>query len=394
MVQSRLKQRKSEIMFTLNEVREAIKDKPEFSLNLKDGYWNIDYNVEFETTFVGKTDRESEILMNCRGTCFDLDGNISRLAYKKFYNLGQKPESSPDQFDFSSPHRIEEKVDGSMIAPIMIATDEWVLGTRAGETNVSEKADDYLECLSESNPKKFNQITKFISLCLELGFTPIFEYVGRDNRIVIDYPESKLILHGVRNMKTGEMVYDLESFVYPFTEIDLIKVVIDETTPLNEMVSAVQQWEGDKEGVVVKFADGRYFKQKGMQYVQYHSAISAISQEKHLLKLVLENKVDDVIPLLQKDRQVSIVKYADSVNHFIAMHDSRAKYEFELAKSKSNSKKEFAEFAKEYPKYSQAMFKLYDGKQYSLRDFALKKCGSSTDVESIRWLVGPSIDIF
>ena len=382
-------------MFTLDEVREAIKDKPEFTLRLKEGYWNVDYNVEFETTFQGRTERETEILLNCRGTCFDLDGNINRLCYKKFKNLGQGIGYQPEDFDFSKPHRIEEKVDGSMIAPVLISTDEWVLGTRAGETTVSTKADDYLEELYKSNPKKFNQIAKFISLCLELGFTPIFEYIGRDNRIVIDYPESKLILHGIRNMKTGEMVYDLESFVYPFTEIDLIKKVVDESSSITEVANHIYTWSGDNEGVVVKFDDGRMVKIKSQEYVKFHSAISSIAQEKHLLKLILENTLDDVIPLLQKDRQESVLKYSDSVNHFIALHDTRMKWEFEQANKIANgNRKQFAEIAKENPMYSMGMFKLLDGKNFSLREFAVKKCGSSTDVESVRWLIGPSIDLF
>lgn len=382
-------------MFILDEVREAIKDKPEFVLRLKEGYWNVDYNVEFETTFQGRTERETEILLNCRGTCFDLDGNINRLMYRKFKNLGQGIEYQPENFDFSMPHRIEEKLDGSLISPIFLGEKSWVLGTRAGETSVSQKADAYLQELQKTNVGKYLDIVGFIDACSETGYTPMFEYVSRDNRIVIDYPEQKLILHGVRNISTGKMIYELEEIIYPFTQIDLVKVVIDENTPLNEMVSSVQQWDGDKEGVVVKFEDGRYFKQKGIEYVKYHSAISSIAHEKHLLKLILENTLDDVVPLLQKDRQESVLKYSDSVNHFLALHNSRLKFEFDSTIEKTGkNRKEFAEAAKEIPIYTMGMFKLFDGKDYDFREFALKKCGSSTDVESIRWLIGPSIDIF
>lgn len=382
-------------MFTLDEVREAIKDKPEFSLNLKEGYWNIDYNVEFETTFAGRNERESEILLNCRGTCFSLDGSISRLMYRKFKNLNQSPEYSAEHFDFSKPHRIEEKLDGSLISPIKISDTEWVLGTRAGVTEVSKKADAYLESLRSTEVEKYGHYIKFIDLCLHIGCTPLFEYVGRDNRIVIDYPSSKLILHGVRDMGTGMHIFDVSEFVYPFTLIDLVQVVADEHSSIKDLSAAVSSWAGTQEGVVVKFEDGRMVKIKSAEYCLFHSAVSSISLEKNLLKIVLENSLDDVIPLLQKDRQEQVVKYADSVNHFIRMHDVRVRYEFENALQRSQGiRKDFAMVVKENPRYSNALFKLLDGKEYSLREHALKNCGSSTDVESIRWLIGPSIDIF
>ena len=79
-------------MFTLQEALEAVKDKPEFSVNTRDFGTVIDYNVAFKETFVGKTDRETGILKNLRGTCFGPDGSIVRLPYHKFHNLNENEE--------------------------------------------------------------------------------------------------------------------------------------------------------------------------------------------------------------------------------------------------------------------------------------------------------------
>ena len=190
-------------MFTLNEVREVIKDKPEFRLVERDFGFVVDYAVEFEETFKGKTDRESEILINLRGTCFYPDGKISRLMWHKFKNMGQSEEYSPDKFDLFESHRIEEKIDGSCIAPIIFPFGNWELGTRAGVTDVSKKATNFLKSLESTNPKKYGQYISLINGCLSMDITPIFEYVGRDQRIVIDYPETKLIFTGARCMVSG-----------------------------------------------------------------------------------------------------------------------------------------------------------------------------------------------
>jgi hypothetical protein len=67
-------------MFTLQEALEAILSKPEFVWNQRDDFSVIDYNVAFKETFIGSTERETMILKNLRGTCFNADGFICSLA--------------------------------------------------------------------------------------------------------------------------------------------------------------------------------------------------------------------------------------------------------------------------------------------------------------------------
>jgi tRNA splicing ligase len=130
-------------MFTLTEALEAIKNKPEFSVKDKGSYTVIDYNLKQKDTFVGLTEEDSEILLNLRGTAFDNEtGNIIRLGYKTFFNYGEFPEID-SCLDFSEEHEITQKIDGSCIFPIY-SKQGILLGTRAGVTDVSKLADDYL----------------------------------------------------------------------------------------------------------------------------------------------------------------------------------------------------------------------------------------------------------
>jgi len=78
-------------MFTLDEARAVLATKPEFGIYERDFGWVIDYNVSLFDTFVGATDRDTLILQNLRGTCFNHAGKIIRLPYHKFHNLNENP---------------------------------------------------------------------------------------------------------------------------------------------------------------------------------------------------------------------------------------------------------------------------------------------------------------
>jgi len=49
--------------------------------------------------------------------------------------------------------------------------------------------------------KKYQQFAKW---CIENRLTPIFEWCSRKQRIVIDYPEDKLVLLAVRENMSGK----------------------------------------------------------------------------------------------------------------------------------------------------------------------------------------------
>jgi hypothetical protein len=44
--------------------------------------------------------------------------------------------------------------------------------------------------------------------------------------------------------------------------------------------------------------------------------------------------------------------------------------------------------------YRNGLFKLYDGKDYLIKDYVLSKCGSATAVEEVRWIIGRSYSEF
>src|SRR5690606_27383364 len=107
---------------------------------------------------------------------------------------GERDETRADVIDWSRPHRVIEKLDGSMIHPAILADGSVRFMTRAGITDVSRACE--ARHLSGRLP----------SLCAELiehGALPVFEWVSPVNRIVLGYPDDRLVLLALRTMATG-----------------------------------------------------------------------------------------------------------------------------------------------------------------------------------------------
>lgn len=378
-------------MFTLKEALEAIKNKTEFSCNPRDFGFVIDYHVALKDTFVGVDEAQTRILQNLRGTCFNHDGKIIRLCYHKFHNLNENEEYSAKNFDFRATNQIQEKLDGSMIAPIPM-NGSWRLGTRAGVTEVSMKAEAYLQNLFESNDPMYHGYISLINNLLKMEFTPIFEFCSRAQRIVLDYPETKLVLTGVRMNEDGSYIFDSTSFANVYG-IPHAEIVSTEHSTISELAEKLIRPMQGQEGVVVKFANGTFVKIKAEDYVLKHRALDGLRFEKDVLAIVLKNELDDVLPLVTPDVKERLVKYADSVNHFIRMHQGVMISTYEDFEKQSNDRREFALLAKDSA-YKNGLFKIFEGKPYDLRNFAATKTGSSSAVEEIRWLIGPSYDSF
>jgi len=383
-------------MFTLSEALEAIKGKSEFSVNVREFGTVIDYNVSMKDTFIGNTPRETTILQNLRGVCFGIDGKIVRLPYHKFHNLNENEAYAAANFDFNKPHIVLEKLDGSMIAPIIFPDGHWEFGTRAGVTDVAKKATAFMERMAVDAPEKHWQYMTFVNVALSMNWTPIFEYCARDQRIVIDYPETKLILTALRCMETGKYqpVSLSRGASLPMTScawdrIGAVREVYSSNSTIAELASVVKDLKGE-EGVVVRFDDGRFVKIKAADYVLKHRALDGLKFEKDVLKLILENGIDDVIPLVTPEMVVRLETYQASVLEAIRFADEMVGKIFaSLVEESGGDRKAFAAEAVT-TSCSNLLFAKFGGKDGSVASHVRKHCSTQTDVDSVRNYIGKS----
>jgi RNA ligase len=286
----------------ITDVLPAIEGRDEFVVAVKEGYTVINYNVMMADTF------DCDIRRECRGIIFDTEsGEILRRPYHKFFNVNEREETQDNVVDLSRPHAILEKLDGSMIAPFVV-NDQLIWGTKMGATEVAEPVEDFV--LLHEN---YSQFARFL---IRRGYTPIFEWCSRKQRIVLDYKEDQLILTAIRDLTTGRyMSWDLVTNTADLYFIPVVGkwetgVDMDNKT-MSSFVNYVRDLE-DVEGFVVRFSDGHMIKLKCDWYVQIHKAKEKILQDRNIVELILDDKLDDVkahLPQEDRDRLTEFEAY-------------------------------------------------------------------------------------
>lgn len=298
-------------IYDIDDVLWAIKDSPEFIVAEKDGYKVVNYVVATQDTFpavrfdetvkeivAAKTRRE------CRGLVFDLEGKLINRRYHKFFNVNEKDETQLDKIDWNKPHVILEKLDGSMVTPCYVNGHiRWM--TKMGITDTSMEAEAFVASRLE--------YVKFAAEMIKDGITPIFEWCSNKNRIVLDYPEDRLVLTAIRKLSTGQYgKYDELKWLADRHGIEFVNAW-DSRITHDVLLKIVRQSE-NIEGVVVRFDDGHMVKIKADWYVRIHKVKSLLGQERDVVKLILNNELDDLLPVLPKEDVERVEKFQSAMS--------------------------------------------------------------------------------
>lgn len=199
---------------TIDDVLPHVKDREEFIVAEREFGTVINYMVSMPDTFAmnGPDDLGGAIRRECRGIIFGRDGIIMSRPFHKFFNVGERDETQVSAIDITQPHVIMEKMDGSMIRPILL-DGKLRLGTKMGITDVAFQAEEWIN--QEGNLFKLRRV--YLDFVVTIGkVTPLFEWVAPENRIILDYAEADLVYLGARDNVTGEYMFDPGA---PFTQV-------------------------------------------------------------------------------------------------------------------------------------------------------------------------------
>lgn len=357
----------------IDDVLPALEGRTDFVVAQRDGYTVIDYMYATADSF------DHPARLECRGIKFAPDGSILARPFHKFFNVNEKPETQAGVLDFSQPHVVMEKVDGSMIHPAIV-NGELVFMTRMGRTDHAVKAERHLT----------PQLRQELTLLVGFGWTPIFEWTAPDNRIVVRYEDSRLTLLAIRHNETGQYMQHGELRLYA-SEFGVPCVTVHPSTwpTASEFVDYARAVVGS-EGFVVRFSDGTMVKAKGEDYVLKHRAKDSILQEKNIMALVLSGGLDDVLPLLDAPDAEAAEAYRDVL---LAGIDRTAAELLAVVSANDNlSQKEFALGpVKELPVGLRALaFQVRSGTDAALavRTCLIARATSQTSVDETRHLHG------
>jgi len=367
------------IIETIDDVLPHIRGNDNFHVNYKEDYIVIDYIVNTPDTFHNAVEKE------CRGIIFYKDGRIMARRLHKFFNVNERPETLVENLDFSKPHVILEKLDGSMVTT-MISYGKMTWGSKAGVTFLTPQ----IEAFVEKNPKYL----EFANWCMsEWSMTPIFEWCSNQNRIVISHPEDRLVLIGIRHNVSGNYLeYSRMNHIALAFDVDVVKQYPGTVASMQELVEAVKPMEG-LEGFVVRWSDGSMVKIKADQYCLLHRSKDELAREKNVIAILVEGMADDFRVLLtEPDRE----KFEEFEYEFWCNFNEQADNIFgvlEHYNATNMTRKEFALESKDWVNsyvrataftfFDKISINITEVKQHLL-DILKKNTGSQTNVDKAR----------
>jgi RNA ligase len=383
----------------IDQVIDVIKDSKEFIVAEREWGFVVNYLVSGPDTFPTVTTaggskkmrdaatRAKAIRRECRGMIFSKDGRLISRPFHKFFNVNERDETRADRIDLGQRHTILEKLDGSMIRAIPMGAGTYRLATKMGITDVSTQAEGFI-----SNRKNYD---RFFRDTIEQGYTALFEWCSRKQRIVIDYPVDRLVLLAMRNNLDGSYVPVgmLKELAIDY-DLDLVQEYRGATASMEHLLAETHDLQG-QEGWIIRFEDGHMLKLKGSEYVTIHKAKDRILRENGVIEMLLDEKVDDVKSFLPEADRHALECYEREFWH--GVQDTAARWQMAYIDAKSLFGADRKTFAMEWaPKFDQylraAIFKAWDNPDFDFRaavvDAVRKNLGTQNKVNDARYLWG------
>lgn len=296
---------------------------------------------------------------------------IISFPMKRFFNYGQ---GSAAKIDFNDPSLlILEKYDGTLIFTSKNPfTNQWIVSTRSvPEADLLMDNQLYTfrqlfeKALFETTGMTVDQLTSD----LDPNFTYCFELMGLLNRIVVHYPNNRIVLLAARDLRTLQEV-DPASLSLP-SSIPLVKTY--SYTTIQDLVDWVSTLDPSQhEGVIVRDAKFNRIKLKNAAYLAASRARDSLgSSPRNCLEIILLGKEDDLIGFLPQEIVDNLLLIKEKYRSWLEEEEETYLAVFQEASAISpNDKKTFALTINKYPlTFKSAYFSIFDGKATSVKSF-------------------------
>lgn len=287
----------------IHEVLPYLNQREDITIDDKGVYIVIKY-----TTITGKNTFDNseggQYRRECRGLIFDkFTGEILSRPFHKFFNVGERADTEIGKINMDREHIIQDKLDGSMVRPFLMRAPSGVrvpvFATKSGVTDIASDARKVFDNFDVDGSR-----LRWIMRQLDFKNTPIFEYIGPGNRIVIHYKESDVVLLALRNNYSGAYIrQSIPEYPGPHVReyggIDHLGVPRTLAEYVTEMRDAL-----DKEGDVLYFPQtGERYKMKTAWYVHLHHLKDSINNPRRIIDLYRSGGIDDLSSLLNTEQR-------------------------------------------------------------------------------------------
>jgi T4 RnlA family RNA ligase len=289
---------------------------------IKDGYkvCSFNYWICGWYDFFNPLPNSPEVdAFDMRGTTFvfDKDGEYFARYFMlpKFFNLNQVDETQYSKVQDKIISCITEKEDGSLIAFMGLPNGK--IFSKTIGSFVSDQSESAFNLLYTDEEHVI-----FVKHLIERGFTPLFEYVSWENRIVLKYGSPSLRFIGIRSNITGKFysvseINEITNIIIPSS----LSTVNEVKATLDELIERCKT-EENKEGYVIKFFDGTLIKIKTDWYFKLHGIrTDNIFREDYVAHHYINDTLDDLVTLLNpeedKDAFNFIGKVSKAIDNYI-----------------------------------------------------------------------------
>lgn len=235
---------------------------------------------------------------------FDENGNLWNkfLMLPKFFNLNETESTQYSNIKDKKILNVSNKEDGSLIAFMMLPNGKLFAKTIAGFSN--DQSEAAMQLLY-----KWEDHVIWVKDILKNGYTPLFEYVSRDNRIVLKYSTPEIKFIALRDNQDGSY--------HPAASISIIPKGMSYVESFNftlEELIAKSKTEENIEGWVVQFEDGQLIKIKTEWYFDRHGLRTEnVFRPDYIINNYLSEKLDDIVSQLSPEEDSDAIEFINVV---------------------------------------------------------------------------------
>lgn len=306
--------------------------------------------------------RWNEVTMVCRGLIYDADtAKIVARPFRKFFNYGQ---AQCPEIDMDAPAVVMDKMDGSLGILYQQPDSKYAIATRGSFS--SDQAVHATKLLNE----KYSSWLKNSSELLK-QYTPLFEIIYPENRIVCDYKGmDDLILLDMVEVETGDSWGALTA--YETLQWPGFMTVEFEYENMAEALAASPR--KGAEGYVVLFPEtGERVKIKQEDYIALHRIVTGLNARSVWQHAKNDGTLYDLLSKLPDEfhewvREVWDGLFAEYNNIISAVSSNYLKISSKIIEETSNPdtrsrefRKNFALTIKDHP-YKGYLFQWHDDK--------------------------------
>lgn len=254
-----------------------------------------------------ESDMNEIICQEARGIILEIEKDVKLLchSFDKFFNYGE-PQGAKilEAFDFDHC-TWQEKRDGSLLR-IWYYKDKWRIST-SGTIDANKATIDIPSCRYKSFGDMFRNIFTAYDEDLDVldcTYTYSFEMTSPDNKIVVDYKDNELTLIGIRDNR-------LNKELDPYTANPFTNIKCANRFKFSNLANALENINNKHnfEGLVLCDDSYRRVKIKTDEYLTLARMVDDTGSDRGILKLILEEKIDDVVSSLPHlQRRVDLIR--------------------------------------------------------------------------------------